>query len=148
MVGAEIAGAIAGVFATLGAWCFRAKMMLAATRIIAAAADEVTRIRAVEFELLGGFGSADGGVNLAAVTKCSAAGTMAACGGGSCGSGGAMAASWGEAVPESAFLDATGAAGASPARTGLGATLFGAIGLGAIWPVLARAASGALGRGT
>jgi len=85
--GAEITGATAGVFVTVGVWCFRAKMMLAATRIIAAAADEVTRISAVEFDLVGSFGCDDGGVNLAAVTKCSAAGTVAACGGGSCVSG-------------------------------------------------------------
>ena len=49
-IGAEMADAAAGVFATGGAECFPAKKKITATRIIAAAE---TRISVAEFDLAG-----------------------------------------------------------------------------------------------
>ena len=84
VVGAEAAssetvGAAAGVCASGGAECFRAKKKSTATRMIAAA--EATTISVVAFDVVDCFGLGDGDVNVAAVAKDSTAGTGAGGGG-------------------------------------------------------------------
>ena len=116
------------------------KKKVAATRIIAAAE---TRISVVEFDLVGCFGSNDRDVTSAAGAEGSPAGTVAACGWGSCGSGRVVGTMSGGTVLGGILLGGTIAVGTFAGKTGLGGTGLGRIGL-----LSARAAYGALGRGT
>jgi hypothetical protein len=113
------------------------KKKVAATRIIAAAE---TTISVVEFDLVGCFGRDDDDedVTLAAGAEGSATGTVAACGGGSCSSGGEVGILSGVTMLAGTLLGGTIAVG----------TFAGGTWLGRIWLLSARAASGALGRGT
>lgn len=79
-VGAETAGAAAGVFATSGAGCFRAKKKIAANRI--KTAETETRVSVVKIGLAGCFRRDEREVTLAAGAEGSAA-MVTACSGGS-----------------------------------------------------------------
>lgn len=139
MDGAGTVGAAAGVFATGGAGCFRAKNKnkIAANTIIAAA--EI-RITVVEFDLADGFGR-DEALILAAGAEGSAAGTVAAGGGGS---GGVVRTLSGGTMSVGTFLRrmrvrvslrrfgfcGTGVGAAGVGETGSGETGLGGTGLG------------------
>ena len=104
----------------------------------------------MEFDLVGCFGrdDDDGDVTLAAGAEGSVPGTVVACVGGSCGSGGAVGTLssgtlLGETLLGEAMLGGTIAVGVFAVGAFAGVT-----GLGRIWLLSARAASGALGRGT
>ncbi len=123
--------------------------MIAATRIVAATD---TRISAVEFDFEARFGLDDDGVVLG---EGSAAGMVAACGAGNCGSGGATEAA---AFTGAALLGGTSSVGTMLGKTGLGGTTaagtltgeteLGAAAFGSTGLIFAPAASGTLGRGT
>ena len=145
------------------------KKKVAATRTIAAE----MRISVVEFDLGGCFGRDDGDLTLAAGAEGSAPGTVAACGGGSCGSGGVPWTLTGGTMLGETLLGGTSLSrtlrgetmpvGTSPGGiwlvgTELGKTWLGGIGLGKTgldgawlgsgWLVSALGACGTLGRGT
>jgi hypothetical protein len=141
--GAETTGAAAGEFATGGDWCFRAKKKIAANAIIAAVE---MRISVVEFDLVGGFDRDDLDVTLAAGTEISTAGTVAADGGGSWGTGGVVrtlpgggtilgGTSLGVTLLGATLLGATRPVGTFSGEIGPGRTGLGGSGLGGAWLV-------------
>lgn len=125
------------------------------------------KIGAVEFDRVGCFDRDDGDAILAAGAEDSAPGTLAACGGGSCGSGGVAGTkrtgamlggilrgrtSLGGTLVDGTSLETplggTATVGMFWGGTGLAGTVLGKTGLGGTWLLSAREASGALGRGT
>ena len=123
------------------------KNVAAATKIIAA--EEKTRIRVVELDLVGRFGRDDrdgrddGDVTLAAGAEGSTAGTLAACGGGSCASGGAAGTLPDGTVLGRTVAGVTGAVGTLSGGSGPG----GACSVG-IWLLSAGDGFGMLRGGT
>lgn len=150
-------GAASGFFATVGARCFPQKNKLATNNTMIAAAAE-TRIKGLEFELLGCFGRDDNwDVALTERTKGSGAGGVGAGGGTSCFSGGVVrtllcGGSLSGTVPDEPLLDGTVPVGTFAGVTGLGAAGTGLTGLGEAGLVETALLSGedfgGLGRGT